>query len=100
MGLIWWLSDRPSGDFAELPFPHADKLVHFVLFGVLSGLWMRGLGRLSTAIMIAVVWGALDEWHQGWVVGRSPDLADWLFDVLGAAAGALISRPRSPRRSD
>ena len=41
-------------------------------------------------IVLATV-GALDEWHQSWVPGRSGnDPGDWLADVVGALTGGLV----------
>ncbi|MCX5731999.1 MAG: VanZ family protein, partial [Deltaproteobacteria bacterium] len=34
--------------------------------------------------------GATDEFHQSFVPGRNADVADWMADTLGAAAGAAI----------
>jgi VanZ family protein len=54
------------------------------------------------AVAIAVAFGAADEWHQGFIPGRSTDPADWRADSVGAAGGAIIfalfSRIRTSRQ--
>jgi len=46
---------------------------------------------LSLAIILASAYGITDEFHQHFVVMRTPDPADWALDTLGALAGAAIA---------
>ncbi len=73
-----------------------DKAVHFSMYGVLGWLLARQVTlparRWMTpalALIIASGFGAVDEWHQRFIPGRTTDHADWMADTLGAAAGAL-----------
>jgi VanZ family protein len=96
--LIWYLSNR-SGDTASpgkpsqsnLPFPHADKLVHLGLFAILAFLWLQTEifpARLHWLILVGcVLLGALDEWHQASSPGRESSLGDLLADVVGIGLG-------------
>ena len=75
----------------------ADKLVHLLLYGILGWLVGRADRTLATvrrraALTIAALacFAALDEWHQGFVPGRSASTADWAADVVGAAAGLTL----------
>jgi len=70
-----------------------DKVVHLALYTVLGvGL---GYGRYRVAsslphvllLGIGALYGASDEWHQGFVYGRSPEWGDWFADVAGVALG-------------
>lgn len=72
-----------------------DKVVHFALYaglGVTLGraLWVSGR-RTPRAVWLSLVagllFGALDEWHQGALLARDPSLADWLADAGGVALG-------------
>jgi len=59
--------------------------------------WARAAWRwaLPLAIALAVLYGLFDEWHQGYVSGRSSELADVAWDLAGAAVGgamALVGR--------
>jgi VanZ family protein len=49
------------------------------------------------AILLAIVFGAIDEIHQSFVPGRRPGIDDWLFDIFSAAI-ALYLWPRVQRR--
>ncbi|RLD13355.1 hypothetical protein DRI50_07350 [candidate division KSB1 bacterium] len=72
-----------------------DKIVHFLIFGILGWLLVRGMIMESTkwirrnAYFIAVLVGFLfalsDEWHQSLVPGRDASVGDLLADILGIA---------------
>jgi VanZ family protein len=103
MGCIFFLSAQP--DLPHIETGWVDLLAswgaHLLLFGVLAMLWMRALGsRRHAAIMaliLAGLYGVADEFHQGFVPGRDPSLADLVCDLVGAAAGVwLCARLRSP----
>lgn len=72
-----------------------DKLAHAGLYSILGA--TLGYGRLYGVptpphwllIGLGALYGATDEWHQGFVRGRSPDLGDWMADVLGVTLGYL-----------
>lgn len=80
-------------------YPGEDKVVHFLLFGILALLMYRALtGDLRLALRRALLlawlttsaYGAFDEVHQTFTPGRHVDWVDWLADTLGAAAALLI----------
>jgi VanZ like family len=84
VGLLFYLGSQAIavGLFAE-PW---DKVAHFCVFGALSVLLWVGLGGHSPWLVIGLMacLGALDEWHQSSLPGRSADVGDFLIDV-GAA---------------
>ena len=99
--LIFAGTSIPGRDLPSA-FPHADKLVHLGLYGVLGFLVGRALraGRtpaartLVTALGAMALFAAADEWHQQFVPGRSTDAVDWLADLVGATAGlAFVTTP-------
>jgi VanZ family protein len=68
--------------------PGFDKVVHFLVYGLLATLVCRlGRGRRAPwgALLAVSAFGATDEWHQSFVPGRSMELADWIADTAGAA---------------
>ncbi len=75
-----------------------DKVAHFTAYTVLSALCLRAMRRPTdwSAFVIVVVGvallGAVDEWHQSFIPGRSMSLLDWCADALGAFVGALTVR--------
>lgn len=81
-----------------------DKIAHFTMYAILAALLTRHISEATgrwraaaLAIVIAVVFGAVDEWHQRFIPGRSTELADWHADSLGALAGATIMALASRR---
>ena len=86
----WLVSDLPGERLERLIAP--DWLMHglaYLVFGVTLYLgWQGRPHALLLAVATAMIYAGVDEWHQSWVPGRSPSLADWTADVIGAAAGA------------
>jgi VanZ family protein len=73
-----------------------DKLLHFTIYAIFAFLLSRQISETASrwwaallAIGIAVLFGVVDEWHQGFIPGRSMELADWQADSLGALVGAV-----------
>ena len=103
-GTLWWLSSRVHHLPPELSFQFSDKILHFGYFfggGILFSAFLfrlePGLPRWNRIILLTVVTGgligAIDEWHQTKVPGRSGnDPADFTADLLGAVCGALALR--------
>lgn len=88
-------SPRPS----MFNFPHQDKVIHATVYANLGALWMRALWlshpRLAhprtvlVAVLVVSGFGAFDEFYQGSVPYRSPDLLDWVADCSGGLLGAV-----------
>ena len=83
----------------------ADKAGHLAMYGVLGWLTMRAAlapGQRRRVALVALVaissFGALDEWHQQFVPGRSQDRADWLADTVGAGLGIMLAAALGRRR--
>ena len=60
----------------------------------LEGRWRRVAcaawkWSVPLAIGVAFCYGMFDEWHQGWVAGRTASMDDVIWDVIGGAAGAM-----------
>lgn len=76
----------------------SDKLAHLGLYGGLAFLlaWTtlhfspdwRVVGGVT--MVTAAAYGALDEWLQNFVAGRTADFADWTADVSGATIGLVV----------
>ena len=100
-GMIFYLSSIPSFPLPP-PFPHFDKIVHFLEFGGLSVLVVLGLRRAEYSfsagmqvivpVIFCLLYGLSDEIHQLFVEGRIFDLTDLAVDAAGAAfaAGLLL----------
>lgn len=109
MALIFLLSAQ-----SDLPAVErvSDKTLHVAAYFVFGLLVLRathrGFGPLRAvpalvAMLLALAYGALDEWHQSWVPGRTPSVLDWVADGIGAglacAAVALWNAIARTRRA-
>ncbi|MFM8231188.1 MAG: VanZ family protein, partial [Chthoniobacterales bacterium] len=105
---ILWLSSMTPKELPEAAFLFSDKFNHFVAFAV--GGWLAGsalrlsgphspvAGKIILAIVLVAAFGAFDEALQKFTPGRTGgDLYDWIADVLGAIAGALLTLPTHGR---
>jgi VanZ family protein len=84
-----------------LAWPHADKVLHFVLFGAVVfwlELWLRhrvlriGAVRLSLAIAVAAPIAATEECLQRFSSARSADLRDLICDLAGMVVAVWLAR--------
>jgi VanZ family protein len=104
--LIFLLSAQPNLRF--LPDPGLDfvvrKLGHVGVFGILALLLWHALAQKTAwrrpwawAFVLTVLYAASDEFHQEFVAGRHPSVADVVIDATGAlialiAVGFIQSR--------
>jgi VanZ family protein len=89
-------AEQKPGD----PFKGADKIEHFLAYGILAIALFRALAasaprRSGTfhfilTIAVAALYGATDEIHQHFTPGRSMSILDWRADVIGASVAAAI----------
>lgn len=98
MAAIFHLSSHPMPAI-DLGFSAQDKLVHVLGYGLLSGLLLGAMRRhrsgytlsqVALAMLLAVLYGLTDEWHQSFVPGRKSDALDVLADAVGALLGSGI----------
>jgi VanZ family protein len=93
-GVIFYLSSQSGADIPPL-FVGEDKLLHAFVFGIL-GFFVLGAMKTTPdgyrpfqpwlAVIVVTVYGVLDEFHQYFVPGRTPDI----YDVMADAAGAML----------
>jgi len=62
--------------------PKWQNLLHVPMFFGVAWLWSHATTK-GNALLIAVVYGALDEMHQYYVPGRFASWTDALLDALG-----------------
>jgi len=98
MVAIGWLSHRPQWPSPLEGYP--DWLLHGLAYGALGAacywgasaeLRRPGARAALLALVVAVGYGAFDEWHQSLVPGRDASLHDWLADAVGALAGSAAA---------
>ncbi len=96
MGLIFWMSSRPAPEAVQKwPIFGVIKLSHLAEYGFLTLLWVWGLRHATNwslrkvamnSVLITVLWGISDEFHQSFVPERTAKLADVFTDLLAALA--------------
>lgn len=101
MAVIWFFSSQSDLDsglgLADLI---GRKVVHAAEYALLCLLWWRALGTrllpraaLAGGLVLAIGYGAVDEYHQTFTPGRNGSPIDVAIDSGGAAvAAALIAR--------
>jgi VanZ family protein len=105
--VLWMVLIFVSSSIPEAFFPNVDfwvwgKLVHVIYFGVLALLIQRALTRQTrhrilwkyvqfVSIFAAVCYGASDEIHQLFTVGRHARIGDVLIDGFGASLFIVAS---------
>ncbi len=107
--VIFYLSHLPGVDVPPLFFGK-DKLFHAIVFGILG---FFALGAMKTtvegyrvfqlwlAVGLVIGYGVLDEFHQHFVPGRTPDIYDVMADAVGGMLGVwLFARVIKPRIQD
>ncbi len=74
----------------------SDKVIHFGLYTVMGAAlaWARAVGRRDpphlAMMALGSLYGALDEFHQSFVPGRTPEVGDWVANTLGVVAGYVL----------
>lgn len=95
-----WLLPHASHATLEALHHFIRKSGHFTEYFILSLLVLRGiragkkeshLGWALTAVGVVAGYAALDEFHQSFVPGRTPAIADVLLDTAGGVAAQLIA---------
>jgi VanZ family protein len=99
MVLIFILSSEPAPE--DIPdIWNIDKLIHFMVYGVLSILWLRALKRhwakvrnkklIFLSFLFATLYGISNEIHQHFIPHRDASIADALANGLGAYLFPLL----------
>lgn len=92
---VLYLGSRPFSDVPTFELP-VDKLVHFVLYGVLGGLaafgWRaaRRQPPMAIPLALALLVGSIDELNQRHVATRSADWLDWAVDLVAVAVAFAV----------
>ncbi len=104
---IFWQSSH-SGLIEAPLFPHDDKVMHFLAYGLLSILALRDLQKEKpfwsaskirlTAILFASLYGLSDEIHQSFVPERFASMGDCIADCLGSITGSIFYQKLFYRR--
>lgn len=99
MAVIFRVSCVPGTDVPGL-FPFQDVGYHFFIYLLLAFSFARALknarGKIKSPVLIfstlvfALAYALTDEFHQGFVPGRSAAGFDVAIDALGGVVGGMI----------
>ena len=102
LAILYHVSNSVPTEMPQMVVPQQDKILHFVFFlggGVVLAASLRLVAKLESIrllLTVAVVMGllgALDEYNQQFIPGRSGlSFEDWIADMSGAIAGVALLR--------
>jgi VanZ family protein len=90
-----------ASSISQPPMPAgvSDVSLHAIAYFVLALLLIRALAegrwtgvtpaRVILAVIITVLYGLSDEWHQSFVPSRHADVRDVVADAIGACMAAV-----------
>jgi VanZ family protein len=88
-----------ASDTSAVPAVFSDTLLHLGGYAALGLTVFRALAdarfehvtpaRAVAAVLLCILYGVSDEFHQSFVPGRTPDVKDLVADGAGAALGTL-----------
>jgi len=95
--LRWLMPDISTAAIAQVHF-YVRKAAHLTEYAVLALLLLRALrpaldgfrSRATVTLICAVLFAAVDEFHQSFVASRTASFGDVSIDSLGAIVGLLI----------
>ena len=93
--IIFIASSIPNVTLPDLKFVPSDKAVHLLIYLIFCALLHRALifqdrfpilarWSLIWCILLTIVYGASDEFHQSFVPNRDASVYDLMADALGA----------------
>ena len=113
MSLIFYFSSLPASSTGPdtLTFKVISKMIHFIIFGILSMLclyslkWRRPLQRTSIwvfilSLFLTIIYAITDEYHQSFSPGRYPSVKDIILDASGAIAFLGITYKLTGKRNN
>jgi VanZ family protein len=99
-GVIFFLSHQPGDLLGPYPFRWADKLAHLAVYAILCVTLIYAFPRhyrcssrktvAAVSVIFCLVYGISDEFHQSFIPGRYPSIADIGADVVGAMLACML----------
>ena len=109
-GAIITLSSIPNLNPPPIKILAADKLAHFIEYGIFAFLAFRSFSRIGNssspnrtflfAALFVCVFAVMDEYYQRFVPGRHFDIYDILTDLGGALIVLVLLLIRMRRKKE
>ncbi len=104
--LIVALSSVPGKNYPDIKLLSYDKVIHLVEYAIFGFLVYQAAyslepGRrflLGLVVLLAGMFGALDELYQLLIPARDSSFGDWVADMVGVVIGAVSCRGWIKRR--
>lgn len=103
-GLIFTFSSFPTGTASQIVWSDfiLKKTAHVVEYAIFTTLLYRAFlaynmdknRAVITAVLIAMIYGLSDEYHQTFVAGRTGKIRDVGFDTIGACLAVLLTKQK------
>ena len=101
MAVIFLLSQQPGNTLPMPTFYGADKLAHFLAYGLLAAAALYTFGSLLQGrlrpgglgllvVVFCILYGISDEFHQSFVPMRDVSAGDVVADSIGALCTVLL----------
>lgn len=96
---IFYVSSIPQLPFLQTTFAWQDKVLHIIAYFIFGlSLLIAFIPYKKTSlqkkliifISIGTFYGASDEYHQSFIIGRSSEIADLVADIIGIILSSLI----------
>ena len=96
---IFYVSSIPQLPFLQTAFAWQDKVLHTIAYFIFGlSLLIAFIPYKKTSlqkkliifISIGTFYGASDEYHQSFIIGRSSEIADLVADIIGIILSSLI----------
>lgn len=96
---IFYVSSKPQLPFLQTECAWQDKVLHIIayfIFGISLLIAFVPYKKTSLQkkliifISIGAFYGASDEYHQSFIIGRSSEIADLIADIIGIILSSLI----------
>ena len=74
-------------------YPHFDKLVHLIAYGVF-GVILRSLllrWPMPVVLVVGLLFGVADEFVQSTTLGRESSVEDLMADMVGLSVGIVLT---------
>ena len=108
--VIFIASSIPATKLPNLEILHYDKFIHASIFFIFGLFVYRALEprnkeivfnwrRALIVILCVVLYGASDEFHQGFTFGRQKDIRDLTADAIGGICSVLLMYVISKRKT-